>query len=139
MARRHRSYSLEFKRQVAQQSMSGEIPLARSARQHDVSRNLIRIWVAKYEAGEFDDEHVQGDLLVRYEARIAELERGLQVAMQVDAIQLCRFDWRRRSGEGSLLRPLVLLYSGEPTLRGGFQIVNGRESACGRGRRRLVR
>ena len=32
MARRHRSYSLEFKRHVAQQYLSGEIPLARLAR-----------------------------------------------------------------------------------------------------------
>ena len=62
MARRHRSYSLEFKRHVAQQYLSGEISLARLARQHDISRNLIRVWIAKYEAGEFDDEQVQGDL-----------------------------------------------------------------------------
>ena len=75
MGRRHRSYSLEFKRQVAQQYLSGEIPLARLARQHDISRNLIRVWIAKYEAGELDDEQVQGDLLARYKARIAELER----------------------------------------------------------------
>ena len=65
MARRHRSYSLEFKRHVAQQYLSGEISLARLARQHDISRNLIRVWIAKYEAGEFDDEQVQGDLLAR--------------------------------------------------------------------------
>jgi transposase len=25
-------------------------------RRHDISRNLIRLWVAKYEAGEFDDD-----------------------------------------------------------------------------------
>lgn len=60
MARRHRSYSLEFKRHVAQQYLSGEISLARLARQHDISRNLIRVWIAKYEAGEFDDEQVKG-------------------------------------------------------------------------------
>jgi len=36
MARRHRSYSLEFKRQVAQQYLTGEIPLARLAREHDI-------------------------------------------------------------------------------------------------------
>ena len=63
MARHYRSYSLEFKRHVAQQCLSGDIALARLARQHDMSRSLIRIWVAKYEAGEFDDEQVQGDIL----------------------------------------------------------------------------
>ena len=83
MACRHRSYSLEFKRQVAQQCLSGEIALAGLARQHDMCRSLIRIWVAKYEAGEFDDEQVQGDILARYEARIAELERKVgQLVME---------------------------------------------------------
>ena len=78
MARRHRSYSLEFKRHVAQQYLSGEIPLPRLAGQHDMCRSLIRIWVAKYEAGEFDDEQVQGDVLARYEARIAALRAALE-------------------------------------------------------------
>ena len=34
MARRHRSYSIEFKRKVVQQYLAGEIPFARLARQH---------------------------------------------------------------------------------------------------------
>ena len=88
MARYHRSYSLEFKCQVAQQYLSGEISLSRLARQHDICRSLIRIWVAKYEAGEFDDEPVQGDVLVRYEARIAELERKVgQLVMENDLLK----------------------------------------------------
>lgn len=91
MARRHRSYSLEFKRQVAQRYLSGEIPLARLARQHDMCRSLIRIWVAKYEAGEFDDEQVQGDVLARYETRIAELERKVgQLVMENDLLKKAR-------------------------------------------------
>lgn len=46
---RHRTYSIEFKRQVAQEFLGGE-SLNGLARRHDISRNLIRIWVAKYEA-----------------------------------------------------------------------------------------
>ena len=46
-------------------------------------RSLIRVWVAKYEAGQFDDESAQGDILARYEARIAELERKVgQLVME---------------------------------------------------------
>ena len=45
---RHRSYSIEFKRQVAQEFLGGE-SLNGLARRHDVSRNLIRVWIAKYE------------------------------------------------------------------------------------------
>lgn len=91
MARRHRTYSLDFKRQVAQQYLSGEIALAALARQHDICRSLIRIWVAKYEAGEFDDEQVQGDGLGHYEARIAELERKVgQLVMENDLLKKAR-------------------------------------------------
>jgi transposase len=34
---------------------SGE-PLKGLARRHDISRNLVRLWVAKYEAGELAEE-----------------------------------------------------------------------------------
>lgn len=102
MARRHRSYSLEFKRQVAQQYLTGEIPLARLARQHDISRNLIRVWVAKHEAGEFDDEQVQGDFLAQYEARIAALERKVgQLVMDNDLLKKARRPVERPSGATS--------------------------------------
>ena len=50
-------YSIEFKSQVAEEA--GET-LHGLAKRHDISRNLVRIWVAKYEAEE---------------ARIAALER----------------------------------------------------------------
>ncbi len=42
---RHRSYSIEFKRQIAQEFVGGET-LNGLSRRHDVSRNLVRIWVA---------------------------------------------------------------------------------------------
>ena len=42
---------------------------------HDICRNLIRVWVQKYEAGDFDEDAVAADLLQQYEARIAALER----------------------------------------------------------------
>ena len=61
---KYRSHSIEFKRQVAQEFIAGET-LHGLAQRHDVSRNLIRIWVAKYEAGVFDED----------EAKIAALER----------------------------------------------------------------
>jgi hypothetical protein len=55
---KHRSHSIEFKRQIAQES-----------------RNLIRIWVKKLEAGAFDEDARAADLLQEYEAKIAALER----------------------------------------------------------------
>src|SRR6266498_1419752 len=65
---KHRSYSVEFKRQVVQEFLGGESP-------HGLSRNLIKIWVAKYEAGGLDSDTAAADVLADYEARIAALER----------------------------------------------------------------
>jgi transposase len=71
---KHRSHTIEFKRQVAQEFIAGETLHALASR-HDVSRNLIRIWVRKFEAGAFDDDAQAADLLQDYEAKIAALER----------------------------------------------------------------
>jgi transposase-like protein len=71
---RHRSHSIEFKRQVAQEFLGGET-LHGLAKRHDLSRNLIRIWVEKYETGALDDDARAADLVQEYEAHIAALER----------------------------------------------------------------
>ncbi|MCO5966613.1 transposase [Sinorhizobium meliloti] len=71
---KYRSYSVEFKRQVAQEFLAGEM-LHGLARRHDVSRNLIRIWIRKNEQGAFDGDAQAADLIQEYEARIAALKR----------------------------------------------------------------
>jgi transposase len=71
---RHRSHSVAFKRQVAQEFMAGDT-LHGLAKRHDLSRNLIRLWVQKYEAGAFDEDATAADMIQEYEARIAALER----------------------------------------------------------------
>ncbi len=71
---KHRSHSIAFKRQVAQEYLAGET-LHALAKRHDGSRNLIRIWLSKYEAGAFDDDAQAADRIQEYEAKIAALER----------------------------------------------------------------
>ena len=62
---KHRIHSIEFKRQVALDFIAGET-LHVLAKRHDISRNLIRIWVKKLEAGAFDEDaraaHLRGAL-----------------------------------------------------------------------------
>jgi transposase-like protein len=74
MPRRHRSHSAEFKRQIVAEYHAGETLHALS-RRHDLSRNLIRIWVEKAESGALDEDGAAAELLTAYEARIAALER----------------------------------------------------------------
>lgn len=71
---KHRSHSVEFKRQVAQEFLAGETLHALS-KSHDICHNLIRVWVAKYEAGEFDADVEVANLIQTYQARIAASER----------------------------------------------------------------
>jgi transposase len=70
----HRSHSVEFKRQVAREFLGGET-LHGLAKRHDISRNLIRLWVEKYESGALNEDARAADLVQEYEARIAALER----------------------------------------------------------------
>src|SRR5438034_10258540 len=71
---RHRSHSIEFKRQVAQEFIACET-LHGLAKRHDISRNLVRLWVARFKAGAYGDDARAADLIQEYEARIAALER----------------------------------------------------------------
>ena len=71
---RYRTHSTEFKRQVVQDYLAGET-LYSLARRHDLARNLIGIWIQKFEAGALDDEAIAADTIEGYEARIAALER----------------------------------------------------------------
>jgi hypothetical protein len=50
-------------------------PLHALAKRYDLSRNMIRIWVKKLEAGALDEDAHAADLLQDYEAKIAALER----------------------------------------------------------------
>ncbi|WP_348629621.1 MULTISPECIES: hypothetical protein [unclassified Mesorhizobium] len=54
--------------------LGGETLHALSKR-HDISRNLMRIWIEKFQAGAIDENAAAADLLRAYEARIAALER----------------------------------------------------------------
>src|SRR6202044_234697 len=71
---RYRSHSIEFKRQIAQEFLAGDT-LHGLEKRHDISRNLIRVWVERYQAGAFDEDAAAADLLQQYEARIAALEQ----------------------------------------------------------------
>jgi transposase-like protein len=84
---RHRSHSVDFKRQVVAEYQAGETLHALS-RRHDLSRNLIRIWIEKAEVGALDQDLASAELLSAYEARIAALERlvGRQ-ALEIDFLK----------------------------------------------------
>ena len=84
---KHRSHSAVFKRQVAEEFIAGETLHGLSQR-HDISRQLIRIWVGKFEAGALDEDVQAADLIQEYEGQIAAMERlvGKQ-ALELDLLK----------------------------------------------------
>ncbi len=97
---KNRTHSIDFKRQVAQDYLAGEA-LHSLARRYGLSRNLIRIWVEKYEAGAFDEDAMAADLVGAYEARIAALER----LVGKQALELEFLKGAQRSGPRSRSAP----------------------------------
>ena len=85
---KQRNYSTEFKRQVVLEYLAGET-LHGLSKRHDVSRNVIRLWVARYETdGELNDDTTAADLLQDYKARIAALERlAGKLALEVEFLK----------------------------------------------------
>jgi transposase-like protein len=65
-----RFITIEFKRQVRQEFASVET-LYGLAKRHAICRNLLRVWVAEFEAGEFYENPKAASLITGYEARIA--------------------------------------------------------------------
>lgn len=108
---KHRSHSIEFKRQVAQEYLGGET-LHGLAKRYDISRNLIRVWVEKYEAGCFDEDARAADLIQAYEARIAALAR----LVGKQALELEFLKGAARSGAPSRSAPMSAIV-GPPASR----------------------
>jgi transposase-like protein len=104
---KHRSHSAAFKRQVAEEFIAGEALHALSKR-HDISRQLIRIWVGKFEAGALDDDVQAADLIQDYEAKIAALERMVgRQALEIELLEHVHPDWNRsHAKKGVPKRPL---------------------------------
>jgi transposase len=84
---RYRTYTIEFKRQLVEEHLSGGAGLSELARHHDLSRELLRTWVKKHEAGELAGGRPVTPDRRAYEAKIAGLERKVgQLTMELDLL-----------------------------------------------------
>ena len=108
---KHRTHSIEFKHQVTQEFLAGET-LHGLAKRHDICRNLIRVWVQKYEAGAFDEDVAAADLFQQYEARIVALERLV-------GKQALELEFLKGANEPDQNRPMTVRRRASTELRGG--------------------
>jgi transposase len=99
---RYRTYTVEFKRQVVEEHLGGGTGLNQLARRHDISRELLRIWLCKDEAGAFAGAGPTTADRRADEATIAGLERKVgQLTMELDPLTRGLTSARRPSGARS--------------------------------------
>jgi transposase-like protein len=70
--RRQRSFSLEFKRQVVEEMLSGQSRPAQICRRYEISSSLLYHWKRQYGRGKFNNEPT-GEAALR--DRVEKLER----------------------------------------------------------------
>jgi transposase-like protein len=70
--RNQRSFSLEFKRQVVEELMSGESRPAQLCRRYNITSSLLYHWKKQYSRGKFNNEPTEEGAL---KDRIEKLER----------------------------------------------------------------
>jgi transposase len=70
--RNQRSFSLEFKRQVIEELLSGESRPAQLCRRHNIAASLLYHWKRQYSRGKFNNEPTEEEAL---RDRVEKLER----------------------------------------------------------------
>lgn len=70
--RNQRSFSLEFKRRIVEEFMSGESRPAQLCRRHNIAPSLLYHWKKQYSRGKFNNEPTEEGAL---QDRIEKLER----------------------------------------------------------------
>jgi transposase-like protein len=81
----YRRHSTPFKLQACQGIGVGIIGRRDAQRSHDISANLIQLWLTQLDRGELTSEEAEASVIVEYEARIAALERKVgQHTMELD-------------------------------------------------------
>jgi len=67
-----RRFSLEFKRQVVEELLSGQSSTAQLCRRHNIGSSLLYHWKKQYSRGKFENEPTEDAAL---KDRVAQLER----------------------------------------------------------------
>jgi transposase len=90
-----RRHSTAVKLQLCQDIRAGVIGRRDAQRSHNISANLIQLWLTQFDRGELTHEEAQASVITGYETSIAALERKVgQLTMElvlfkVDLHRLC--------------------------------------------------
>jgi transposase len=84
----YRRHSLQFKIQICSDIRSGKVGRREALKAHNLSANLMQMWLTQFDRGELDLEEAAAVTVVEYEAHIAALERKVgQLTMELDLLK----------------------------------------------------
>ncbi len=90
MGRIRRKFSAEFKAQVAQTVISGQMTQSSAAREHDIGPSLVKKWVEAYSQGhQFADKPTARERQLEAEVKKLQAKVG-QLVMDIDLLK--KFD-----------------------------------------------
>jgi transposase-like protein len=114
---RHRRHSTAFKLELVRQFLDGRNTMAAVARAHDITRSLLRVWVAKHARGELTPDVQRTESSRDAQAHVAALERKVgQLTMELDALK-----------KGDLVE--VRVRNGRPLIITGPRVAPSRKDA----------
>lgn len=114
---RHRRHSTAFKLELVRKFLDGRNSMAALARMHDISRSLLRIWVAQHARGELTLDVQRAESSRDTRAHVAALERKVgQLTMELDALK-----------KGDLVE--VQVRNGRPLIISGPRVGRSRKGA----------
>ena len=68
----YRRHSMPFKLQLCQDIRAGVLGRRDAQRTHQLSANLIHLWLTQFDRGELTSEEAEASVIAEYEARIGE-------------------------------------------------------------------
>ncbi|MDT8356722.1 transposase [Roseomonas mucosa] len=84
----YRRHTPQFRLQLCHEIRSGAIGRRDAARHHNLSTNLLQLWLTQYDRGELTNEEAEASVVAEYEVKIAALERKVgQLTMELDLIK----------------------------------------------------
>ncbi len=84
----YRRHSPQFKIQICSDIRSGKLGRREALKIHNLSANLMQMWLGQFDRGELDAEDAAASTVAEYEAQIAALERKVgQLTMELDLLK----------------------------------------------------